>query len=77
MKRYVRAETSFTTDDYKAALLLLKHSVNPKEVERAQTVIREFKATNPELAEKVKSELNQKRERKPKSAPSKYRFYRW
>lgn len=76
MKRYIKSETSFTSDDYKAALLLLKQSHDEKQITRAQEIVREFKAKNPELAEKIKAEVAAPR---PKAKPtkSKYSKYRW
>ena len=74
MKRYIKSsETSYTADDYRAALLLLKHSHDEKQVARAQEIMREFKAKNPELAEKIRTEVNTPR---PKAAPYKSK-YRW
>jgi hypothetical protein len=67
MKRYIKSSDSIITkDDFKGALLTLKRSANPKEIEKAQQVIREYKEKNPELAEKIKAELGQVK-RTPKS----------
>ena len=71
MKRYIKSSDSLITEsDYKGALLLMKRSTNPKEVEKAQQIIREYKEKNPELAEKIKSELGQVK-RSPRSKSSK------
>jgi hypothetical protein len=72
MKLYIRsAEQSFTAEDYKAALLLLKKSTNLKEIAKAQEVIREYQASNPESATKIKEEFNTPRPRKPGSTSPK------
>jgi hypothetical protein len=70
MKRYIKSSDSIITEsDYKGALLLLKRSTNSKEIEKAQQIIREYKEKNPELAEKIKSELNTTK-RTPRSKSS-------
>jgi hypothetical protein len=77
MKRYIKsAEQFLTADDYKAALLLLKKSANLKEIAKAQEVIREYQASNPESATKIKEEFNAPRPRKPRSkSPKDPRFF--
>lgn len=62
MKRYIKSESLLTEADYRAALLGLQHARNPKDVERAQKIIREYKAKNPELAEKIKNQIDSDRE---------------
>ena len=74
MKRYIKSsETSYTADDYRASLLLVKHSHDAKQIAHAQEIMREFKAKNPELAEKIRTEVNTP---KPKAKPYKSK-YRW
>lgn len=76
MKRYIRTANLLTESDYKAALMLLNHARSPKEVEYAQKTIREFKDANPELAEKIKNELDAKRDAR-RHAPKQQSKYRW
>jgi hypothetical protein len=76
MKRYIKTASSITDSDYKAALLLLRHSTDIKEIERAQEIIREFKNTNPELAKQIKDE-NDARRNALKHQPKSKSKYRW
>lgn len=75
MKRYIKSESLLTESDYRAALLGLRHARNPKDVERAQKIIKEYKAKNPELAEKIKNQIESDREARRHSPKhqSKYR----
>ena len=76
MKRYIRTTSLITESDYKAALLLLNHTRSPKEIERAQKTIREYKDANPKLAEKIKNEIEAKRDAQ-RHAPKQQSKYRW
>lgn len=76
MKRYIRTTSLLTESDYRAALLLLNHTRSPKEIERAQKIIREYKDANPELAEKIKNEIEAKRDAQ-RHAPKQQSKYRW
>lgn len=76
MKRYIRTTSLLTESDYKAALLLLNHARFPKEIERAQKTIREYTDANPELAEKIKNEMEAKREAQ-RHVPRQQSKYRW
>ena len=62
MKIYIKSDSSITDSDYKAALLLLRHAKRPEDVEYAQKIIKEYKDKNPELAEKIKKQLEADRE---------------
>lgn len=74
MKRFIKSsETPYTKDDYRADLLLLKHSHDPNQTALIQERLRDFKAKNPELAEKIKAEVNTPR---PKAKPYRSK-YRW
>ena len=76
MKRYIKSESSLTEADYKAALRLFRQARNPKDIERAQNIIKEYKAENPELAEKIKNQIESDREAR-KYVPHKSQKYRW
>ena len=76
MKRYIVASNLITESDYKAALLLLNHTRSPKEIERAQKIIWEYKDANPELAEKIKNEIEAKCDAR-RHAPKQQSKYRW
>lgn len=76
MKRYIKSESLLTEADYRAALLGLRHARNPKDVERAQNIIKEYKAKNPELAEKIKDQVESDQEAQ-KHVPHKSQKYRW
>ena len=76
MKRYIKSESSITESDYKAALLLLRQAKHPEDVERAQKIIKEYKDKNPELAEKIKNQIESDREAR-KHAPKQQSKYRW
>lgn len=75
MKRYIKSESSLTESDYRAALRLLRQARNPKEVERAQKIIKEYKVENPELAEKIRDQIESDREDR-KHVPHKVQKYR-
>lgn len=76
MKRYIKSESLITEADYRAALLSFRQAKRPEDVERAQKIIKEYKDKNPELADKIKKQLEAERDSR-RHSPKHQSKYRW